>query len=1156
MSILLSKLSERTKQNIWYRLTEFADTLSAEFNLKSLISKIIELYENACHCSARIWLDPVTFDSVSRKNVQDEQLLENKLFPLMETAYQERKIVTTEMPLEMNNPESFSIAIPLLVKDQLLGVVQLEQKSITKVAEVDIEFCVTLTYQFAIGLYYLNSMTQNQYRQRINDFSNKIAEISKSILTNLDRNSLFNNLVTLLHQYFRYQQVNLVLKRSDRNKSLKKISIIDGELSVNDNYLIDEDNHSIAWSIEHELPKISNNVALGLTISTPEGSNGIQATCCMPLFDGETFLGVIELCASDTDIFGPETINNLFELAEAIGVAIRNANTFHTEQIKRQIYDRLSDIAGLLSADVSFESLEQKLLNELEIFIPWDVAAIWLFDEEEESSVEQYKSILRFGVYRISEGFKQKRDQASIFEKFISLNTYYEQTFGEEELFSVYPWFLDLLSSTFPVIREDTSIHEPLGEMLGFCEEYSAIGALFSTDNQPLGILIVVNEQSNCYDFDSQIILNAFIDVSSIILRNSKLYLAAHNQAWISTVQLQVAEVCQSMGDLDELLNSITRMLPPLLGVEACAIFLWDSPISAFLPNASFGFSSEQTELFNTFDVFPGIVPAFDDLRQDQKPVVLNNDALSAEIASSYFPDYDFASNLVILFPLISQNSFCGAILIDFTNSDLDINSSQVIWDEKYTLIEGVSRQVAAAIENLQLIKSQEEEAYISIALLQVAQAIVSYNDLQEILSSIVRITPILVGVKRAIIYLWDEANQIFHQSEYYGFSKPELKLLGELVKGYEFPFIEAIQQEMKILYHTLRSDIAPDTWKGISIRDYQAIEYIAYESRDDISIRFNDMPLLRTEKLLIGFPLSITGEFLGVMLIEEEDPGRSTTSLHIREKRIEILQGITQQAAIAIKKEILQQEAVKSERMERELQLAREIQSAFLPEKLPQLPGWGIDARWQPARQVAGDFYDVLMLDPNRVGIVIADVADKGMPAALFMTLIRTLLRAAAREELSPAVVLKQVNNLLVPDSKNSMFVTVFYGVLSLDTGKFNYANAGHNPPVIKRKNMDALIELTTTSMALGIFDDIDVGEKEVYLYPGDWILLYTDGVTEAFSPNEELFGTSRLYELIQSISFSSTKEILDRIENTVYEFISGNDIADDMTLAVIHRN
>jgi serine phosphatase RsbU (regulator of sigma subunit) len=241
---------------------------------------------------------------------------------------------------------------------------------------------------------------------------------------------------------------------------------------------------------------------------------------------------------------------------------------------------------------------------------------------------------------------------------------------------------------------------------------------------------------------------------------------------------------------------------------------------------------------------------------------------------------------------------------------------------------------------------------------------------------------------------------------------------------------------------------------------------------------------------------------------------------------------------------------------MERELQLAREIQSAFLPKEIPQIPGWDFAVRWQPARQVGGDFYDILRLDEDRYGFVIADVADKGMPAALFMTLIRTLIRAAAKDKQSPSSVLQQVNELMIPDSKNGMFVTVFYGVLSLSTGDFIYANCGHNPPILKHTQDAKLIELTRTGMALGIFSDIDIEDRKVKLNKDDWLVMYTDGVTEAFSADEIMFGTERLFNVLLRHDFNSSKSLLDDIENAVNEFIRGSDLSDDMTLTAILRN
>jgi serine phosphatase RsbU (regulator of sigma subunit) len=504
---------------------------------------------------------------------------------------------------------------------------------------------------------------------------------------------------------------------------------------------------------------------------------------------------------------------------------------------------------------------------------------------------------------------------------------------------------------------------------------------------------------------------------------------------------------------------------------------------------------------------------------------------------------------------MATQENLIGAILIDFSNTIMGKDSPQKLWDDKYQLLQTIADQTANSIDNLQRLRSREEEAYISVALLQVAQAIVSMNKLSEILGAIVRITPILVGVKRSIIYLWNSHDLVFHPAENYGFSKNDLQVVGQIFRLNEFPMLETIMIKNQIAYHQLLAASSPTIWKEIASSEIHLIQGTNDDTDEQYSIKLDEDVLRDKSRFLIGFPLSVKNEVLGVMLIEEEDPVKGTYSYHIREKRIEIVKGITQQATLAIKNDQLQQEVVRSERMEKELQLAREIQTTFLPEHLPTLPGWDMDIRWQPARQVGGDFYDVLYLDENHIGLVIADVADKGMPAALFMTLIRTLIRAAAKDHISPSIVLKQVNELLIPDSKHGMFVTIFYAVINLQTGLIIYTNAGHNPPIIKKYPSSEIVELTRTSIALGLFDDIQVDEAKVGIQPGDLLLLYTDGVTEAFSMDEKMFGTKRLYDLVTKKQYSSSKELLDDIECSINEFINGVELSDDITMAALYR-
>jgi serine phosphatase RsbU (regulator of sigma subunit) len=285
-------------------------------------------------------------------------------------------------------------------------------------------------------------------------------------------------------------------------------------------------------------------------------------------------------------------------------------------------------------------------------------------------------------------------------------------------------------------------------------------------------------------------------------------------------------------------------------------------------------------------------------------------------------------------------------------------------------------------------------------------------------------------------------------------------------------------------------------------------------------------------------------------MVLEQvEAPHRS------RDRRLEIITGIGHQAALAVQNDRLQQEMAERERLERELQLAHDIQQTFMPSQLPELHGWELAFTWHAARQVAGDFYDFFELPDRRLGLVIADVADKGMPAALFMALTRTLMRAAALEEASPAAALARVNDLLVPDAQHGMFVTAVYAVLSLETGQLAYANAGHNLPLLLRSQTGELERLDKGGMALGVLEGLRLDERIVFMEPGDCLIFYTDGITEAFSPEEDMYGEDRLQATVRSASGSSAQAMLEAIADSVVAFAGDAAPSDDRTLMVLRR-
>jgi sigma-B regulation protein RsbU (phosphoserine phosphatase) len=245
--------------------------------------------------------------------------------------------------------------------------------------------------------------------------------------------------------------------------------------------------------------------------------------------------------------------------------------------------------------------------------------------------------------------------------------------------------------------------------------------------------------------------------------------------------------------------------------------------------------------------------------------------------------------------------------------------------------------------------------------------------------------------------------------------------------------------------------------------------------------------------------------------------------------------------------------------RFEQELALAAEIQASFLPSELPKLPGWQLTATLIPARETSGDFYDVIPLSNGRLGLVVADVTDKGTGAALYMALSRTLIRTYAVEfETQPELAFNAAHRRILADTETNQFVTVFYGILDAATGTLTYANAGHNPPYLFSKDgSDAIQELDNTGPPLGLrmFKDVTWEQRTAQLAPGDVLVLYSDGITEAQDDQEEFFEEERLLEVGQASLGRSAQEVQDTILAEVDRFVGDAPQVDDITLMVLAR-
>jgi sigma-B regulation protein RsbU (phosphoserine phosphatase) len=239
---------------------------------------------------------------------------------------------------------------------------------------------------------------------------------------------------------------------------------------------------------------------------------------------------------------------------------------------------------------------------------------------------------------------------------------------------------------------------------------------------------------------------------------------------------------------------------------------------------------------------------------------------------------------------------------------------------------------------------------------------------------------------------------------------------------------------------------------------------------------------------------------------------------------------------------------------IQQELDVARRMQQSIVPTRFPSRTELQMFARMIPAKEVGGDFYDYFWLSDTRLGMVIADVSGKGVPAALFMAVSRTLLRATAPAANGPGECLALTNDLLSQDNEATMFVTLFYGILDLETGELVYANGGHNPPYILEPDGSVIALPGTGGMALGIMDEQPYRENCVTLTPGSSLLLFTDGVTEAFNNNDEEFGEQRLVQQLESTIGLPVEPLLEALVNSVHTFADGAPQSDDITCMAIH--
>ncbi len=990
------------------------------------------------------------------------------------------------------------MALPLKVNERVLGVLDVQSNQPDAFREDDLEVLRVLASNVALALEHARLVSD--LGRRAARFS-AVTDVSRAVASILDLDALLKEVVTIIHHRFGHPFVHLFLVDPVRRQLIfragsgQRSQVLEAQgLS----YDLDDPHGIISWVARHRETVIANNAGQDPRYRPSHlPPAAIYAELAVPLRFGDQILGVLDIQDDRPVPFGDDD-RLLFEaLADSIAVAVRNANLYRSERWRRQVADSLREVAGLLTADVVLEDVLSAILGELENVLPCDLAAIWLLED---------------GDLCIAAARGIAADECM-------------QDFSSETT----SWLSEALASSGPAVRAVGTAQDPLADRLGFPPSYSGIAAPLRIGERRLGLLTLAHQAEGRYGAESQTILAAFASYAAVAIENTRLYQESQEQALISTAMLQVAAAAQSDTPLDQVLETVVRLVSMLTGAEHCVILSWDERTSAFRPTATHGLALEPQTALQQCSL--GDVPALDILRLERTPVVIYDALNDHRVAGTALSSMSFQSLLMV--PLLAQGSVLGALLIDYANAQLAPDATKTLLDAQLAIVQGIAHQIASVMENAHLREAQQEEAYVSAALLQVAQAITSLGLLDDILSTVVRIMPILVGVERCVVFLWDKEQEAFRLAQAYGI--PSDVAVNLAAQRYA-------REDSALLYHVTERNERIICSPGDLIADTTLLPAAYATALLDRS------PASACRVMAV--PLSARGDALGVMMLLEAETGGS------QERRFQIIDGIANQVALAVQNERLEDERVRREWMDRELELAREIQQTFIPARLPRLGGWELAARWRAARLVSGDFYDVYRLSRGRLGIFVADVADKGMPAALLMVLARTMMRATVTAELSPAAVLNRVNALLVPDTHHGMFVTGLYAIVSLRSGKVIYANAGHQLPLLWRSLTGQVESLHKGGMALGVLEEMQFDEHTLSMEPGDCLVLYTDGITEAISRDGEMFGLDRLRGVIQTAAGSAAEVLLQAIDQSAMAFAEGTAQADDLTLVVVRRS
>jgi len=575
-------------------------------------------------------------------------------------------------------------------------------------------------------------------------------------------------------------------------------------------------------------------------------------------------------------------------------------------------------------------------------------------------------------------------------------------------------------------------------------------------------------------------------------------------QSRVEKLMLEAARTFNTTLEYEELIEMVLKLVMAAVGSEAAAIYRHD-------PDRR----ERRTRFMSCGDckmITIGREPSAGVLGwvMDRiESVIINDTAIDPRVDHQMGNLLGVPARSLLALPLIGRGKLIGVVEAvnkikgEFTQVDVDVLS-------------GLNNQIAVAIDNAYLYREAKREALEKTLLYEIGQKLSGKLSLQEVLGAILDSLKQVVKFDSGGVFLCDDRG---------------LDLNAIYTVGYG----AESQKSLHLKCDEGLVGAAATSGKEVIVDDV---------TTDSRYVQANPSTLSE-----IAVPIKVDDRVIGVINLESPDHNS------FDRRHISLIRAFASQAGMSIERARLHERDLQAKQLEAQLNVARDTQRTFLPKSDPVIPGYDIAGQNVPSGQVGGDYYDFIKIVDSHLGVVVADVSGKGMPAALVMASFRASLIAEIRNNYSICTIGQKVNALLCESLETGMYVTAVYGVLDLAKHVFTFSNFGHNPPILLRRNRKVEL-LAEGGVVLGVSRQATFEERAFKLQPGDMIVMYTDGVTEVFDEGGREFGSAGLIEVVKANSTRRSVEIAGAIREAVSKHASLTHVFDDLTVVVIKRN